>query len=86
MITNDCGTRARPFAYYFPKARLAIVGRTGMDRIIRFFAKFSKITEFIVSCVFDRSGNNWLIILKSKKETIIAKQLKFVNGRKRLYP
>jgi len=53
-----------------------------MDRIVRFFAKFSKITEYIVLCGFDRSRNNWLIILKSKKGTIIAKRLRFVNEKK----
>ena len=82
LLAGGCGTRAKPFTDYFPKAMFPLDGRPVIDHIVRFLARFSSISEIIIICDFDRFGKQ-IINYFEGKDSILGKSIKFVEDKKK---
>jgi mannose-1-phosphate guanylyltransferase len=82
LLAGGCGTRAKPFTDYFPKAMFPLDGRPIIDHIVRFLAFFSSISEIIIVCDFDRFGKQ-IINYFEGKDTVLGKSIKFVEDKKK---
>jgi mannose-1-phosphate guanylyltransferase len=82
LLAGGCGTRAKPFTDYFPKAMFPLDGRPIIDHIVRFLASFSSISEIIIVCDFDRFGKQ-IINYFEGKDSLVGKSIKFVEDKKK---
>ena len=81
LLAGGYGTRAKPFTDYIPKVMIPLDGRPVIDYVVRYLAKFSRISDLLIICEFDSFGRQIINYFEGKK-SIIGKPITFVEDKK----
>lgn len=81
LLAGGYGRRARPFTDYIPKVMIPLDGRPVIDYVVRYLAKFSRVSDLLIICEFDSFGKQIINYFDGKK-SIIGKPITFVEDKK----